>query len=218
MKTLRIKALALGLSLTTLTYLTPNTASAHCDTMDGPVVKAAEKALATGNVNLVLLWVQTPNEPQIRHAFERALSVRKLGIEAKELADRYFFETLVRIHRAGEGAPYTGLKPAGTDLGEAVPEADKALATKDAAPLLAMLSNRMDAGLKTRFRTAAERAEFAPNDVAAGREYVRAYVEFVHYVEGVHEALSAGGHGHAEKTKADSGGHPGPAVTEHGHK
>jgi hypothetical protein len=43
--------------------------------------------------------------------FTKTLAVRKQSKEAKELADMYFFETLVRIHCAGEGAPYTGLKP-----------------------------------------------------------------------------------------------------------
>ena len=106
-------------------FLAPQTAKAHCDGLDGPVVKAAQKALAEGNVNLVLIWVQQNDEAEIKHAFEKTLAVRKLNAEAKELADLYFFETLVRIHRAGEGAPYTGLKPAGRDLGPAIPASDK---------------------------------------------------------------------------------------------
>src|SRR3990172_9984859 len=87
--------------------LFPNSAMAHCDGMDGPVVKAAQKALASGDVNLVLIWVQKEDEKEIREAFDRTLEVRKLSAEAKELADMYFFETLVRVHRIGEGAPYT---------------------------------------------------------------------------------------------------------------
>ncbi|MGB5880394.1 MAG: DUF6448 family protein, partial [Thermoanaerobaculia bacterium] len=90
--------------------LLPNLAIAHCDGMDGPVVVAAQKALASGDVNLVLIWVQKDDEKEIRQSFDRTVAVRELSAEAKELADMYFFETLVRIHRAGEGAPYTGLK------------------------------------------------------------------------------------------------------------
>jgi Family of unknown function (DUF6448) len=85
----------------------------HCDTLDGPVIGLARKALEAGNVNLVLPWVRAEDERELRRAFEHALAVRKLGAEACELADTHFFETLVRIHRASEGAPYTGLKPAG---------------------------------------------------------------------------------------------------------
>ncbi len=91
----------------------PVQAFGACDGMEGPVVKAAPKALEAGNVNLVLIWVQEKDEGEARSAFEKTLAVRKLGLEAKALADMYFFETVVRIHRAGEGAPYTGLKPAG---------------------------------------------------------------------------------------------------------
>ena len=92
-------------------------------------VKAAQKALEMGNVNLVLIWVQKTDGNEIEKAFQKTLAVRKLNRQAKELGDTYFFETLVRIHRAGEGAPYTGLKPAGRDLGPAIPTADKALET-----------------------------------------------------------------------------------------
>ena len=93
-------------------------AYAHCDTLDGPVIKAARQALETGNVDLVLVWIQPKDEAEIRSAFAKTLEVRKQGDAAKELADMYFFETLVRIHRAGEGFPYTGLKPAGQDPGD----------------------------------------------------------------------------------------------------
>ena len=91
--------------------LAPTAASAHCDGLDGPVVTAARKALESGNVNLVLIWVQKNDEAEIASAFQKTLSVRKLNAQVKDLADTYFFETLVRVHRAGEGEPYTGLKP-----------------------------------------------------------------------------------------------------------
>lgn len=94
-------------------FIVSSTASAHCDGMDGPVVKAARAALETHDPRLVLIWVQKKDEAEVRQAFQSTLAVRDLSPEAKELADRYFFETLVRLHRAGEGAPYTGLKPAG---------------------------------------------------------------------------------------------------------
>jgi hypothetical protein len=97
--------------------LTPARAFAHCDGLDGPVVKAAQRALETRNPALALIWVQEKDEREIQNAFDQALAVRELSPQAKALADRFFFETLVRVHRAGEGAPFTGLKPAGRDLG-----------------------------------------------------------------------------------------------------
>lgn len=169
---------------------------AHCDTLDGPLVTLAKKALEEKNVNLVLPWVRAEDEPEIRHAFDHTLAVRDLGSRARSLADRHFFETLVRIHRAGEGAPFTGLKPAGLDLGPAVPAADRALKTGSPDALVKLLVDAVSAGVRTHFRAAVERQAFDPNDVAAGRSYVEAYVPYVHYVERLWQAASATVHGH----------------------
>lgn len=126
-------------------------AQAHCDGVDGPVVKAARNALETGNVNLALIWVRQQDEGEITAAFQQTLAVRKLGIHARALADQSFFETLVRIHRAGEGAPFTGLKPAGQELGPAIPAADKALGSGRIDPLQDLLTKAVQLGLREHF-------------------------------------------------------------------
>lgn len=105
----------------------------HCDSLDGPVVTAARRALTLGEVDLILPFVHAEGEPEIRDAFDLALKARALGGEAQEVADRWFFETAVRVHRAGEGAPFTGLKPAGLDVGVVIPAAERALATGSAS-------------------------------------------------------------------------------------
>lgn len=168
----------------------------HCDTLDGPVVTAAKKALSTGNVNLVLIWVQPKDESEIKRAFQEALEVRKLGANAKALADRSFFETLVRVHRAGEGAPYTGLAPAGTPVEPAVAAADKALSTGSVEPLVKVLTHEVEEGLRKHFKEAMEARAYAPNDLKAGRKFVETYVEYVHYAEGVGAAAASTAHGH----------------------
>jgi hypothetical protein len=195
-KTSLIKSAADVTILVSLLWFTPVRIFAHCDGMDGPVVKAAQKALAETNVNLVLIWVQQDDEAQIKQAFEKTLAVRKLNPEARELADMYFFETLVRIHRAGEGAPYSGLKPAGRDLGPAIPAGDKALETGDIEPVVKLLSERMEHGVREHFKEALAKRKFDKNNVEAGREFVRAYVEYIHCVEGFHQAASSAAHGH----------------------
>jgi hypothetical protein len=179
-----------------LTLAAPDVALAHCDSLDGPVVKAAQKALATGRLPYVLIWVRADDEPEIRAAFEQTLVVRALSAQARELADRYFFETLVRVHRAGEGAPYTGLKPAGGDLGPAIPAADKALDEGSLRPVLTLLTMAMEDGLRRHFEEARTAKSFQPDDLSAGREYVKTYVEFIHYVERLYEATAASAHGH----------------------
>ncbi|PKL88439.1 MAG: hypothetical protein CVV23_10320 [Ignavibacteriae bacterium HGW-Ignavibacteriae-2] len=167
---------------------------AHCDGLDGPVIKDARKALETGNVNNVLIWVQQADQEEIISAFNKTLEVRKLSSEAKEFADMYFFETLVRIHRAGEGAPYTGIKPAGRDLGPAIPAADKAIETGSAKDLVKFINDAVHDGLHPLYIKVKEKKDFDPNDVNAGREYVKAYVEFVHYVEKIYMLTSDAAH------------------------
>ena len=162
-------------------------AQAHCDTLDGPVVAAARKALDSGNVSLVLVWVQKNDESEIRKAFDRARAVRKTGGEAKELADLYFFETLVRVHRAGEGAPYTGLKPAGT-VEAPVAAADKAIESGKLHGLAKLISERAEKGLHRHFAEVMAKKKYSPADVEAGRAYSSAYVEFVHYAERLYDA------------------------------
>lgn len=167
----------------------------HCDTLDGPLVTLAKKALEDKNVNLVLPWVRAEDTGEIREAFDHAQVVRDLGPQARSLADRHFLETLVRIHRAGEGAPFTGLKPAGLDLGPAVPAADRALETGSPDAVIQVLVDAVSAGVRERFQAAAGKKAFDPNDVSAGRQYVEAYVPYVHYVEQLWEAASAAAHG-----------------------
>jgi hypothetical protein len=186
---------------------TPTLAFAHCDGVDGPVVKAAQNALAVGDVNLVLIWVQPNDEPELRQAFRKTLVVRKLSTDSKELADQYFFETLVRLHRAGEGAPYTGLKPAGRDLGPAIPAADRALDQDSLEPLLKLMGTAVNDGIHEQFKKAADKRKFPTDDIAAGREYVRAYVEYVHYVERLYRAAKTSPQQHYEENTEGVEGH-----------
>ncbi|HEU0201868.1 MAG TPA: DUF6448 family protein [Burkholderiaceae bacterium] len=172
----------------------------HCDTLDGPLVTFARKALETGNVNLVLPWVRKEDEAEVRRVFDHAGAVRKLGPEARDLADMHFFETLVRIHRAGEGAPYTGLKLARLDLGPAVVAADRALETGSPDALINLLTDAVRAGIHRHFHAAHDQRRFDANDVAAGRQYVEAYVPYLHYVEGVWEAATDGERAHHSAT------------------
>jgi hypothetical protein len=181
--------------LLTLAYA--GNASAHCDTLDGPVVATARTALDKGDVTPLLKWVRPEEEKEIRGAFQKTLAVRTNGSEAKELADMYFFETLVRIHRAGEGAPYTGLKP-GEAIDPAVALADKALENGNVDKLVNVLTGAMANGIRERFAKAYENQKHADDNIEAGREFVESYVIFTHYVEGLHGLIKGGVH-HGEE-------------------
>jgi len=195
---IRFAVSAFVLSIGVAPVLSAGPVLAHCDGLDGPVVTAARRALDTGDVKPALIWVQEEDETEITLAFSRTMAVRRLGPQAKDLADLYFFETLVRVHRAGEGAPYLGLQPAGRDLGPAIPVADRALETGDPRPVSALLEQAMNAGLSERFHRALETRRHAGDDVEAGRRSVSAYVRFIHYVEGLYQTATRDVHGHFE--------------------
>ncbi len=180
----------------------PVIARAHCDSLDGPVIQDARMALEKGNVTPVLKWVRPGDESQIREAFARAVAVRGTGSEAKALADTWFFETLVRVHRAGEGAAFTGLKPAGTML-PVIAEADRALDSGSVDKLARTIAEHTAQGLRDRFARAVQAREHATDSAEAGREYVEAYVAYVHYVESLANVV----HG-AEEHHEDADRHP----------
>lgn len=173
--------------------IAPQQALAHCDALDGPVIIEARQALENGDVTPVLKWVGAADEAEIRAAFAQTVNVRQLDPAARELADRYFFETLVRVHRAGEGAPFTGLKPAGT-VAPVVAMADRALDEGKVDTLAGKIAAHTEAGIRERFRHALETRKHAGDSVAAGREAVAAYVTYVHYVEGIANAVHAEAH------------------------
>ena len=172
-------------------------AFAHCDTLDGPVIKAARKALDTKNANLVLIWVQNGDEKEINEAFNKAI-VDRMKAGNKEKADLAFFETLVRIHRAGEGAPYTGIEPAGTELNPAVAAADKAIKNGQIAPLTKLLSKALNDKINDYYSRMMSKNNYDLNDVPAGREFVKSYVEYVHFTEGLYDTMTKEASHHAE--------------------
>jgi hypothetical protein len=164
--------------------LRPATASAHCDTMEGPAVQDGRLALDTGNVNVALKWVHADGDAELSRIFEQAQAARRLGEEARIVADQWFLENLVRIHRAGEGAPYTGLQPVGAPVDERVRAADEAVATGTLAPLTDLVPEGQLAELEQRFAEVLAHKDFSVDDVDAGRSYVEAYVRFFKLAEG----------------------------------
>ncbi len=194
--------LVLAFTVALAVVLSSNTAGAHCDTLNGPVVGAARLALQKGDITPVLKWVKAADEAEIRNAFEQTLAVRKTGQQAKDLADRYFFETLVRVHRQGEGAPYTGLKPATTGLDPAVEAADTAIESGSVDRVTQLVATDITDGIRRRFARVVEARKRADLSVADGREFVEVYVEYVHYVENLHLIAAGKASDHAEGGRA----------------
>ena len=155
---------------------------AHCDSEQGPVAAAARDALEKGDVKLILPYVKPEAENELIAAFKQSLAVRKTGGEAKKLADRYFVETAVRLHRAGEGAPYTGVTDESTP--KAILIADKAMASGSLEETHTLLDQAMKNGIDEKYQAVVKaRAEAEKlGTVEAHRERVEAELIFEKYV------------------------------------
>ena len=160
------------LALAAFLLASPSDAWAHCDTLDGPVIADGRAALESGDVTPVLKWVRFEDEREVREVFEKTMAVRKLNNAVRDLADRYFFETLVRVHRLGEGAPYTGLKPAGT-VDRAVMLADQALETGSSEKLVKVLTEAVANGIRHRYVEAAEKKKHSAEQCRGGPQVCR---------------------------------------------
>ncbi|MCE9662737.1 DUF6448 family protein [Halomonas sp. M5N1S17] len=176
-----VTASALALPLATPAF-------AHCDAMDGPVITEAQLALDSGDITPLLKWVPAADEPSLMSAFDKTLEVRALGDTAQELADRQFFATLVKIHRAYEGAPFTGIKPAG-EIDPAVQLADRALEEGEIDAFLARIVEKFEQNARSAFETTLAAKLHAGENPELGREYVDHYVHYVHYLEDVHNVI-----------------------------
>lgn len=167
---------------------TYDTASAHCDGIDGPVVMAAKKSIEENNVNYVLAWIKPEYEQEIRATYLQVMDIRNQNEETKKITDYYFFETVVRLHRLGEGEPYTGLKPSGTKVDKGIVLADQSIADHNLDELEASMINEVKKSLDDKYQVVMQKSNYDPNDIGAAREYVEAYVQFIHFSEKMFEA------------------------------
>jgi hypothetical protein len=167
----------------------------HCDALDGPVVKAVREGLDAQDVRVILPYVPAEGEAEITAAFDRVVPIRAAGGTAAELAERWLFETVVRVHRAGEGAPYTGLKPAGLGEGPVIPVAERAIATGSPDELIATLHALVAEQAKHRLDEVLALKQQEDGTVAAARDYVHAMLGLQVWAHKVYLALTGGAHG-----------------------
>ncbi|MFO8147093.1 MAG: DUF6448 family protein [Bacteroidota bacterium] len=181
--------LALGL------WMLPQTAFAHCDSYDGPVIKDALKALENNDPGLVMKWIDTKHEKEITDLFKKTMKYKSGDEEVYDLLEKHFLETLVRVHREGEGEPYTGLKPAGTTK-QIIQLTDIALEEDDFEGFLLKFNGHLEKILKEKYDKVAQLKKVKDQSAQKGREYVAAYVAYTHTIEKMHDILVHTGDAH----------------------
>lgn len=191
--------LLFGLFLMVLLF--PLNASAHCDSYDGPVIQDALKALEENQVELVYKWISEAQEEEISALFKKTYEFKQKDQEIYQLLEKHFLETLVRLHREGEGAPYTGLKPAGSTK-QIITLTDQALLEKDLPTLLKRLNTHIAKVVQEKYDTVAALWEVKDESPEKGRAYVAAYVDYTHTIEAIHAPLEHNDMGtEAQKTQ-----------------
>lgn len=166
-------------------------ASAHCDSYDGPVIKDAIKAFETNNVELVLKWITEEQEQEIIPLFKKTYQLKNGDKEVYTIVEKHFFETLVRLHRETEGEPYTGLKPAGTTK-KIIQMTDTALKEGNVENFLVKLNIHMDKVVREKYEKVAELEKVKDNSTKQDRAFVEAYVDYTHTVEAMHDIMEHG--------------------------
>ncbi|MCP4580255.1 MAG: hypothetical protein GY839_01460 [candidate division Zixibacteria bacterium] len=176
----------------------------HCDSEDGPIIPLIRTSLESGEITPLLKWLAADDEAEIKSLYTRVRTLRTISDEARELVDELFIETFIRVHRASEGAPFTGIKEAGT-MPPIFIELDEALESGSVDDLANKIANAVRENIVKRFEHAVDLSEHQDHSVEDGREFVEAYVTYMHFVEGLHNYLSAGGEGHHKVTDEGHG-------------
>lgn len=187
-KTNSLKKFVTILGIFMFLFSLPNLSFAHCDSYDGPVIKDALKALKQNKVEMVLKWVEPKYEKEITAKFNQTLKLKGANQEINKIVETHFLETLVRLHREGEGATYTGLKPAGS-MTPMVEMADHSLDTKNVDGVVKAVNSHLEELLRERYAKAVELSKTKDVSVKAGREYVEAYVQYTHTLEALEHIL-----------------------------
>ena len=166
----------------------------HCDSLDGPVVKAAARALEHRDALIVLPYVPPEADEEVQEAFAKATRLRGQDEVARELADRFFFETVVRLHRAGEGEPFSGLKPAGLDHGPVIPAAERAIETGSGDELVEVLCEAVESRVRGQLERVMELKRQADGDLEADRRYVSAMLGLQVWAHKLYECAESAPH------------------------
>lgn len=165
---------------------------AHCDSYDGPVIQDALKALSKKDVSYVMKWIKKDQEVEVTTLFNKTVSLKNSDAEIYSIVEKHFLETLVRLHRETEGAPFTGLKPAGSTT-PIVQMADKSIENKEVKNLLTNLNKHIQKVINEKFEKVNALSKVKDNSTSEGRAYVKAYVDYTHTLEAIEGVLEHGG-------------------------
>ena len=190
-KTTMMKMAGILVMMLMFVTFTAKQSYAHCERENGPVAVAAKEALKSEDFSKVAIWIGEEQEEELKNKFRQSLSVYHKGGDSKELATEYFMSNAVRLHRAAEGMPFTGLKPAQAAAKD-IQVAEKALKTGNLDPVMDMFSSKMEDEAQKWFQKALEAKKNKDESVKAGREWADKYVKYIIYLHKLYQKIEAG--------------------------
>ncbi len=145
---------------------------------DDALVVAARRALLDGSVDGALPWVAPPDAALVREAFARARSVRRLGRDARAVADEYFVLTVRRLHQiSGGGQRYEGDERIDAAIAAAVESGRATAVTR-------LIVDAVEKGAGARMKLVLSTRKKTGGGTATARlAYVDACLDFARYVE-----------------------------------
>ena len=100
------------------------------------------------------------------------------------------------------------MKPAGLSEGPVVPRAEKAIETEDPGETIGFILKTVEDDLTHRFHHVMEKKAYDMNDVAAGREFIEAFIGWVVYSHHLYLSVTnAAGDGEQHREKVGCGHH-----------
>jgi hypothetical protein len=131
---------------------------------------------------------RSQQEQEIVYLFNKTNSLKSGDKEVYDIVKKHFFETLVRLHRETEGAPYTGLKPAGQTK-KIIQLSDQTIVDNNIDDLLIKLNKHIEKVIREKYKKVAVLSRTKNISIENGREYVSAYVDYTHTLEALHDIL-----------------------------
>ena len=161
----------------------------HHDAVNAPDMKAAKMALETGNANYVLIWVPEESENKLKNLLEKTCCERSARKNMQNCAIDWYFDIVSRFYSANKGALYTCLKPGGLDESLIAVKVERAIETGNFEEIIGIIPDAHAADVRERFHHVMDKSNYDRNNIAAGRAYVSAFIDFLTYVHTIRTCI-----------------------------
>ena len=145
---------------------------------NGPVRKAAEMALVTGDADYVLLWVLKESENTLKNLLEKTCCERNSQKYVQNNSPDWYFETVNRLFERSWKTDFSGRDSGGFDENPIVRMVQRAIESGEINELCRIVPQPERDDLMQRFIDLIHKRNYDLHNLAAGRAYVSAFLDF----------------------------------------